>query len=330
MSIDFQAHVFPREYVDILTQVSGFPQGRLQEGKLVVDYGHGMADQRYKILSKLQDLDERLDHMDSLGIQTQVLTVAIPGSNAGTSSESLRMSRAVNDFISNAVKKYKGRFLGFASLPLLDQNDALAELDRAVNSLELVGVEIYSNARGRSIDDRMFWKIYEKMEDYGIGLYIHPTTPYMAKEELLKDYYLWGPAFGYTFDTALAVLRFINSGVMEEFKKLKVMIGHLGETLPYIIDRIDWAYTRFPDTAVNLKRTPHEYLLDMFVDTAGIFSGPSLECATKVLSHDKLVFGSDYPFENIEKAVSFVRDSDVSESIKKKILSENGRAFFGK
>lgn len=327
MSIDFQAHVFPQEYADVLTQVRGFPRGRFEQGKLVVDYGHGMVDQRHKILSKLQDLDERLECMDSLGIQTQVLTVAIPGSNAGNRAQSVRLSRAVNNFISSAVRKYRGRFLGLASLPLLNQRDAISELERAINSLEFVGVEIYSNMRGRPIDDRMFWKIYEKMEDLGVGLYIHPTTPYMAKEDLLKDYHLWGPSFGYTFDTALAILRFINSGVMEEFKKLKVMIGHLGETLPYIIDRIDWAYTRFPDLSANLKRKPHEYLLDMYVDTAGIFSGPSLECALKVLNHDKLVLGTDYPFEDIQKAVSFVKDSRISKHLKKKILVDNGKAF---
>ena len=327
MSIDFQAHVFPKEYVEVLTEVNGFPRGKFEGGRLLVDYGHGMVDQRHKILSKLQDLDKRLEYMDALEIQTQVLTVAIPGSNAGNSAQSLRLSRAVNDFISSAMKRHKGRFLGLASLPLLNQRDAISELERAANSLELVGVEIYSNARGHPVDDHRFWRIYEKMEDLGVGLYIHPTTPYMAKEELLKDYYLWGPSFGYTFDTALAVLRFINSGVMEEFKRLKVMIGHLGETLPYIIDRIDWAYTRFPDLSANLKRKPHEYLLDMYVDTAGIFSRPSLECALKVLNHNKLVLGTDYPFEDIDKAVSFVKDSGISERLKKKILVDNGKTF---
>ncbi len=289
-----------------------------------------MKEERYRFLKLLQDFDERLKHMDRLGIEAQVLSIALPGADAGTPKESIRLSRLVNDYIGQRMKRFRGRFYGFASLPLLaDKKAAITELERAICTLEFSGVEIYSNVKGKPVDDQSFWKIYERMESLGASLYIHPTTPYLAKERIIRDYHLWGPAFGYTFDGALAALRFINSGILEKFQKLKVMIAHLGECLPYIIDRIDWSYARFPNVAPNLRRRPHEYLKMMYVDTAGIFSKPSLECAAQVLDTSKIVFGSDYPFESLDEAVDFVKNSKLTEAVKQDIFTNNGKRFLG-
>lgn len=329
MSFDFQAHVCPQEYVDVLAKLTSFPRARYKSGKLVLQYGRAFAEQRHLTIAKLQDFGRRVDLMDKIGIKAEVLSSAIPAAIAGTPNQSVSLARMINNHIAEAVKEFEGRYYGFASLPLLDVRASMKELERAISDLHFSGVSINSNVNGEQIDSRRYWKIYEKIEELGSSLYIHPNTPYLAREGVLCDYQLWGPAFGYTFDSALAILRFINSGLMEEYPKIRVMIGHLGECLPYIMDRIDWAFKRFPEVAKRLTKPPHEYLKMMYVDTAGIFTPASLECAAKLLDGDKIVFASDYPFEDMESSVNYIKDSTLSSSQKEAIFVENGKKFLG-
>lgn len=329
LSFDFQAHVCPQDYLEVLAKLVSFPRARFNSGKLVLQYGKGMVEQRHLTIAKLQDFAGRVELMDELGIKAEVLSPAIPAAIAGTPNQSISLARMINNHIANAMKEYEGRYYGFASLPLLDVRASMKELDRAINELHFSGVSINSNVNGEPIDSHRYWKIYEKIEELGASLYIHPMTPYLANENVLRDYQLWGPAFGYTFDTALAILRFINSGIMEEYSEIPVMIGHLGECLPYIMDRIDWAFKRFPGVAKRLARPPHEYLKMMYVDTAGIFTPASLECAGKLLDPDKIVFASDYPFEDMESSLNYIKNSSLSSSQKEAFLEKNGKKFLG-
>ena len=277
--------------------------------------------------------------MDEAGLDIQVLSFSSPGIDEFTPDHQTasRFAIELNDIIFETIKKYPTRFMGFATISPYDPPNAVKELERAITQLGFVGWLAHSNfGQGNYLDNKKYWPLLEAAESLNIPIYLHPTTPLM-KEFGEYGFALGGPPLGFQFDVALCLLRMIYAGVFDQFPKLTVILGHMGETLPFLIpDRIDWAYTNpsisklegFIKERPNIKRTPSQVILEnVYVTTSGRFSKPLLEYTIKVMGEDKIMLATDYPYENLKQSMNFIRNCDLSNHLLQKICSQNANCL---
>ncbi len=259
--------------------------------------------------------------MENAGIDLQVIGSSNPGCELFPTKMSVRLAKINNDHLAAWIAKYADKFVVLGSLPMQDSNAALEEFDR-IRQLGFKGLILFSNIRKKFVDYEEFWPIYSRAEKYSFPIFLHPGTPIHA--EAYSEYNLWGPVFGFGVDCAHAALRLIMSGIFEHYPKLRIVLGHLGETIPFFLRRMDKTYQRDPELLPKIKKRPSEYFLDNFyVDTAAVGSEASLMCAYDCLAHGRILFGSDYPFEDASKELQFVKDSPIPVKDKTLICSKN-------
>jgi 5-carboxyvanillate decarboxylase len=326
--IDVETHVQAREYVKEIESYQGYPRyGYDSKGRFTWYVTPTIYEVRKRLEEKLQDENTRLHDMDEDGIDLQIIASSNPGCEAFPIEMGRRLARINNDLIAKYVANHPDRFVGFASLPLQDLNSALEEFDR-VKTLGLKGLIVFSNVGGKRVDLPQFWPIFQRAQELNFPIFLHPCVP--TNPEMFEEYHLWGPAFGFGADTSLAALRIIMSGLLEEYPKLKILLGHLGEGIPFFLQRINWVYKRVPEDIPRVKRDPSDYFLNNFyVDTSGVFNEPSLRCVYDTIDRRRIVFGSDYPFEKMVEGVKFVSESTLPEEDKKNINWNNPAEFLG-
>jgi len=190
------------------------------------------------------------------------------------------------------VARYPSQFTALAALPLQAPDACVAELDRAVTQLGLRGALLFSNINGTALSDPSFWPLYARTEELGVPLFVHPITPVnidaMQRHRLV-------PVVGFLFDTSLAALELVYAGVMERFPKLRIVLGNLGGTIPYIAGRADLAYTLYPELQGTLKEMPSTYLRRMYFETAGMPDVEAVMLAIRFAGADHVLLGTDYP-----------------------------------
>jgi len=333
--IDFEAHFYTKDYAKTLLKNRNYPRYKPDKKRDVYWLSYTPLVQEphtVGLLDKLVEVEEkRIKDMDQAGVKMQVLSLSAPGCEQFNPSTGVKLARKVNDELSAIVEKHSDRFVGLASLAPQDPTEAAEELRRAVKDLGLRGWKTHSNIRGRYLDDKRYWVILEEAEKLGVPIFLHPTVPRIR--ELGKDYAyaLGGPAFGFTFDTALCMMRLILSGVFDKYPNLKFVLGHLGETLPFLLNRLDFPVLR-PWVAqhfnIKLSKKPSEYLkTNVFVGTSGEFYTPALTFVIETLGCDKILFASDYPYEDSIKAVERIKVLSISEEDKIKIYYFNAKAL---
>lgn len=326
--VDFETHVQAPEYVKLVERHDGYPRYAYDaKGRFTWYVSPTVFETRHGLRDKLEDVKVRLDDMEKSGVDTQVISSSNPGCEAFPRELGLKLMRTNNDLIADYLGRYPEKFIGLASLPLQDMDASLEEMDRA-RSLGFKGLIIFSNANGKYTDMEEFWPIYERAERFRFPIFLHPTVP--SNAESFKEYHIWGPVFGFGADTVIASLRIIMSGLLERYPSLKICLGHLGETIPFLVNRINFVYARTPEEVPRIKKKPSEYFLSNFyVDTSGVFNEPSLQCVYETLDKSKIMFGSDYPFENATRGVDFVRNSRIPDTDKERIFSKNVEDLFG-
>jgi aminocarboxymuconate-semialdehyde decarboxylase len=310
--IDAHNHYFPKFYVDLFE--------RNKDRFWVKDSYRPIDERSY-------DLESRTKEMDKVGIDKAVLSLGPPGVDRTDSiQESISLAKAVNDEIAKSCKDHENKFVGVATLPLLDVSAAVEELDRAVDSLSLKGAMIFSNVGGKYLDSEDLFPLYERAEQLGVPLHIHPTLPFGL--ESMISYGLYVTA-GYLFDCSLSVLRMIHGGVLDKFPSLKLIISQLGGTLPYMVGRIDvqWKMLALKEGS-KAKNPPSSYLRKMYLDSVSNYA-PAYECASKLVSYDKILFGSDFPFGDMERSKKAIESLALSDEEKAKVLSTNTMGLFG-
>ncbi len=275
---------------------------------------------------RLDDLDElRLREMDEAGIDFQIISHVQPGVQIFEGPDAVALARRANDALYAAVQRHPTRFAGFATLPTPDPQGAADELERCVNELGFKGAMINGLTNGAFIDEQRFWGIFERAQALDVPIYLHPATPHPKVSEVYyKDYPLMVGAFwGFTAETALAILRLICSGVFDRFPKLRIIVGHLGETIPAALWRCDFIYER-QRAKTGLKKRLAEYFREHFyITTSGNFSPPALVCAIMEMGVDHILFSVDWPFNTNTDAMEFMRTAPVSELDRRKILGLN-------
>ncbi|MFC1962482.1 amidohydrolase family protein [Chloroflexota bacterium] len=280
---------------------------------------------------KLLDLGEgRLKDMNEAGISMQVLSLYQPPHiQRLETSEAKTWARRTNDELSAAVRKYPDKFVGLAAIPVQSPNDAIEELERAVTKLGLKGVCIVSNAREEYFDNKKYWGIFEGAERLDVPIYLHPTHVSTAIASAYAGYEkLSGPPHGYNTEVSLHVMRLIYSGLFDRHPKLKFILGHMGEGLPFWLPRLDFAWMRTTQKP-NIEKKPSEYLKRNFtINTSGMFFQPALICSYMALGADRIAFGVDYPPERNDLAVEFIKAAPICDSDKEKICHSNAEALF--
>jgi 2,3-dihydroxybenzoate decarboxylase len=259
--------------------------------------------------AELLDLGKsRLAAMDGAGIDYQVVSLTAPGCQGYDAETSLAMARDANDRLFEAIKAHPDRLGGFAALPTPDPAASVKELERAVTRLGLKGALINGHTQGSFLDDRKYWGIFECAQSLDVPIYLHPTRPQPGIMKLYYDGYdeLAGAAWGFSADTGAHYLRLVFAGIFDVFPRLKIILGHLGEGIPFIMDRLH-AHTAMDAEHRGLKKTPLEYLREnMIVTTSGNFSAPAFLCTYMTLGADNIMFSVDWPYERIGDAADFL------------------------
>ena len=275
---------------------------------------------------QLDDLGEiRLKEMDGAGIDMQVISHMQPGTQIFDPETAIALARKANDVLYAATRMHPSRFAGFAELPTVDPKAAADELERTVTQYNFKGALINGLTAGAFLDGKKFWCIFERAQALDVPIYLHPGIPHSTvTEAYYSDYYrgefpFLSVAWGFTAETAIHAIRLVVSGVFDAFPRLKIILGHLGETIPFTLWRCDWLVEHVGGRTgfADLFRK-HFYLT-----TSGSFQPSALACCIAELGTDKIMFAVDYPYSASSDGVAFIRGAPISEADKQKILHAN-------
>jgi 5-carboxyvanillate decarboxylase len=273
-------------------------------GSLMGHYLTSDAERPRFVRSRLQDLGEtRLSEMDAAGVDHAVLALTSPGTQVFDADTARELATVTNERIAEAARAHPDRFSGLAAVGFGDIPAAVKELDRAVNTLGLKGLICNSHISGRYLDEPAFFPLLEAVEALGVPLYLHPNTPNNDMIRPLHQAGLDGAIFGFGVETAMHLLRMITAGVFDRFPALKVVVGHLGEALPYWFYRLDYMHAgqvrsnRY--AAIKpLRLKPSEYFRrNIWLTTSGMPWPPTIMYAREVVGADRVMYAMDYPYE---------------------------------
>jgi 2,3-dihydroxybenzoate decarboxylase len=288
-----------------------------------------------QVREKMQDLGAiRLADMDATGVAKQILSITSPGVQIFDADTAVSLCPSFNDQLAEAIRKHPDRFAGLAAIAPQNPSEAAKELHRAAKSLGLKGAIINSHTHGEYLDEPKFWEIFEAAESLGVPIYLHPTTPSPRMLGPFLDRGLDGAVFGFAVETSLHVLRLVVSGVFDRFPQLQIVIGHLGEGLPYWFFRIDFMHQRLSSNnryanVPKLKRKPSEYLKENFhITTSGMSWQPALLYAISVMGIDRVMYAMDYPYQFVPEEVTVTDTLPISDADKKKLYQSNAERLF--
>jgi 5-carboxyvanillate decarboxylase len=298
-------------------------------------YFLGQSSRAAGIAARLQDIGEqRIRDMDETGIAMQILSLTNPGVQIFDAATGAALATTFNDQLAEAIRKYPDRFSGLAAIAPQDATGAAKELERSVRKLGLKGAIINSNTRGEYLDDPKFWDIFAAAESLNVPVYLHPSTPSARMYSPFADWGLEGAIYGFAVETSLHLLRIILSGVFDRFPKLRMVVGHLGEGLPYWFFRLDFfhranvATNRYPNVK-KLNKKPSDYLKEnVWVTTSGMAWEPPILYCQKVLGVDRVLYAMDYPYQFVPEEVKVTDNLPISEVCKKKLYQTNAEKVF--
>ncbi|MCZ7562973.1 MAG: amidohydrolase family protein [Burkholderiales bacterium] len=280
----------------------------------------------HDIVAELAHLGERrLAHMDAAGIDVQVLSFGSPGPQAFDADTAIPMARDANDRLYEAVRAHPARFAGFAALPTAAPEVAADELERCVTKLGFKGTMIHGHTRGSFLDEKRYWVIFERAEALGVPIYLHPTLPHPdAVQAYFRGYEeLCRAGWGFAIDTSCHFLRIVFAGVFDAYPKLKIILGHLGEGLPFAMHRLN-DHTYRAAARRGLQRAPLDYLKEnMLVTTSGNWYEPAFLCTLLALGADNILFAVDWPYEPNTAGVGFLKRLSISDLDREKIAHLN-------
>lgn len=278
-------------------------------------------------LARLTDVGEgRLAEMDRSRIDMQVLSLSSPGVDELDPPSGTAMAKKINDELAEAVSRHPDRLAGFASIAPGDPQGAADELERAVKKLGLRGAAVNSHGRGEFLDDRKYWPMFEMAQKLDVPIYLHPTEPPPSMIKSFANYPILSTAmWGYAAEAGLHAMRLICSGLFDEYPGLKIILGHLGEAIPFWLWRIDNVFSRTWKSFSNApKKKPGDYFKSNFyVTTSGMFGEQAFLSVYLILGADRILFAVDYPYENAEEASRFIEAVPICDGDKEKISHLN-------
>ncbi len=282
-----------------------------------------------RLFAQLTDFgDKRLESMDKAGIEKAVLSISGPGVQAVRDpSAATRLAREANDFLAEQVARKPERYAGFAHIAVQDPRAAADELERCMRELKFCGAMINGHTHGLYLDDRSLDPFWERAQALGAVIYIHPTDPVQPMPTLEGVPALRRATWEWGVETGTHALRLVFSGLFDRFPKARVALGHMGETLPYLLWRFD---SRAKLYNVKLGREPSAYIQDNIVVTiSGVLAHAPLRCALDALGPDKVMFAADHPFEDMMEAGHFMDTVPLSDSERAAVAYDNAAHLLG-
>jgi 2,3-dihydroxybenzoate decarboxylase len=287
------------------------------------------------VAERLEDLgSRRIADMDASGIAVQVLSLTSPGVQIFDAATGTALARSANDELAAAIAAHPDRFAGLAAIAPQDPASAARELERAVHTLGLKGAIVNSHTRGEYLDDPKFWEIFAAAEALNVPIYLHPNTPSNAMIRPFMDRGLDGAVFGFAVETGLHALRLVVSGVFDRFPKLQIVLGHLGEGLPYWLFRIDFMHgasvrSKRYASQPQLARKASDYLKENFhYTTSGMAWTPPIRYAQSVLGMDRVLYAMDYPYQFVPEEVRVTDALPLSYEDHKAFYQTNAERLF--
>jgi predicted TIM-barrel fold metal-dependent hydrolase len=268
--------------------------------------------------------------MDEAGIDFQVLSHGAPSTQRGDAEAMVKLARGANDRLREIVRAHPDRFGAFAALPTPDPKTAADELERCVTKLGFQGAMVHGPTNGVFFDDKRFWPIFERAQALDVPIYVHPATPNEKVAEIYyKDYLkdfpgLLTAAWGFTVECATQGIRLVLSGVLDKYPGTKIILGHLGESIPFSIWRITQALSRQGnrDTSFSFR----DYFCKHFwITTSGNFSNPALLCCVMEMGIDRILFSVDYPFVANKPGTDWIPTMPLCAEDKEKVLNGNAK-----
>jgi 2,3-dihydroxybenzoate decarboxylase len=280
----------------------------------------------HDIPSELGDIDaQRIAHMDKYGVDVQVLSFTSPGPQAFAANEAIPMATDANDRLAAAVKKHPTRFAGFAALPTAAPKEAADELERTVKQYGFKGAMIHGHQQGEFLDDRKFWPVWERAAALDVPIYLHPALPHPKAIEAYFTGYedIARAGWGFAIDTSIHFLRILFAGVFDAYPNLKIILGHLGEGLPFAMHRLN-DHTYRAAKRRGLKKTPLDYIRDnLLVTTSGNWYEPAFVCTLLALGADKILWAIDWPYEANKDGMAFFNKLSLNDDDLHKIAHGN-------
>ncbi|MEC1646266.1 amidohydrolase family protein [Bacillus halotolerans] len=302
---------------------------------------HNFTDDEYfsAVQKRLQEFEKRIEDMDKNGIQTSILSLTQPGIEGITDPDrAVKLAKQMNDHAAEFfVSKHPDRFKAFAAVPLQDPEEAAKELERAVNELGFVGALVngYSNIGDENtaqyLDEPQVRPFWEKAAQLQVPVYLHPRIPLPNQQRIYEGYEgLLGSAWGFGVETATHAIRLILSGLFDEYPDLNVILGHLGEGLPFTLPRVEHRLRhQRPETHGNHQKAPTEYLRkNFYLTTSGVFRTQALIDTLLEVGSDRILFSVDYPYETMEEIASWFDQCPISETDRLKIGTDNAASLF--
>jgi len=308
-TVDVHNHWYPKEYLDYL-----LGKGATETPRCTHDGGSHYR-MWYKGIAVAHidrpghyDLEERIKDLDAGGLDTQLISVTIPGPETLKRDEGIYWAKKCNDALKKATEDYPGRFYFLASLPYQDPDEAYKELERC-HEMGCAGIQMFSNFGGEPVYLEKYHGIYELADKWELPSLVHPAVPLTASVmDMMKiPYQLWG----YTLDTSMAIVSLIFQGVFEKFPKLTLIHSHLGGMVPYFVRRLQDSYKGYAkEWGIELKESPEiTYKTRVYPDTTSFYV-PAMKCCLEWIGPDHLIIGTDYAHRvgDPEGAIKGVKD----------------------
>jgi len=337
MVIDFQAHLFPEEYINELKR---------RDGAVILEDPDPYSGMTYFYDKKLccrintaifqgRDIERRLEHMDRLGIDIHVLTIPAPGADRFDRDDAVAVARVANDAIAAICRKHPSRFVGFFTLPTSSVSASLDELERSVHELGLKGFGSFANLNGQALDREELFPIYERIAKYKLPVYIHPTAP-LATEATGIDI-MPTLIFGWAFDSTVAMTRLVYGRVLERFPEIKFVVADVGGVLAFFAQRAKNIYSGRTEEIrqrYGLQENPLDSFRRFYVDTAD-HPASTLKCVLDFFGPERLVLGTNYPYGPeegcvlIKNSLAAIDGLNLSKNDKEKVLGGNAAEILG-
>jgi 2,3-dihydroxybenzoate decarboxylase len=264
--------------------------------------------------------------MDAAGIDVFVLSQTSPGVQAEKDAAvAVQRAREANDYLQGQIEQHPDRYRGFAHLPMQDVQAASDELERCVKDLGFLGALINGSTNGVYLDDECYLPFWERVVELDVPVYIHPADP-LVQPYVLEDYpVMQGALWGWSVDNSCHFLRLLFSGLFDRLPELTIILGHMGETLPYFAWRIDSRYEATTAAGTpSLKKLPSDYFRsNLIITTTGVCQDSALQCAIAEMGEDRVLFSVDYPYEDTQESADWIENTPLTDAQREKICYTN-------
>jgi 5-carboxyvanillate decarboxylase len=294
----------------------------------------GATPRATQLAARITDLGaQRIADMDATGIARQIVLLTAPGVQVFDAATATALATECNDELLEKTKAHPGRYSSLAAVAPQDPRNAVKELERAV-SLGMKGVVVNSHTQGEYLDEPKYWEIFEAAQALDVPLYLHPNTPPPAMIAPFLPRGLDGAVYGFAVETGLHVLRIVFAGVFDRFPKLRLVVGHLGEGLPFWLFRIDFMHAamvaaqRYPGVG-PLRKKPSEYFKqNIWVTTSGMQWAPAILFAQQVLGMDRVMYAMDYPYQFVPEEVRVTDELPIGAEDRRRLYQLNAERVF--